>query len=427
MSSIEIIGGEQLKGELKIQGSKNAALPIIAATILNKGITILKNCPKILDVFHMIKILEELGCKTSWDGNTLQVDSSTVTSTHVSEESVSKMRSSILYLGALLGRFHEVTIAYPGGCSIGKRPIDYHLNAIKKMNITQDFIGEDNSTIHCYTDKIIGSDIFLEFPSVGATQNIILAAVLSEGVTRIFNAAREPEITEVCNYLIDAGARICGKGSAFIEVEGVKQLHDVEFRLSPDRIVAGTYMAAIAATKGDAVFTNAPIKHLDSTIRILKRVGCNIKATEDTIRIYNRHRPIPIDVLKTQPYPGFPTDMQSQLMSILCLADGESTIVEEIFESRYQNVAELRKMGAMIGLVAEENKAIITGVKRLRGATVYAHDLRGGAALVISGLVAEGTTIVRDATCIERGYEDICRDFMVLGAKTRYCSENAIG
>ncbi|MDF2944541.1 MAG: murA2, partial [Herbinix sp.] len=349
------------------------------------------------------------------------------TSTHVSEESVSKMRSSILYLGALLGRFHEVTIAYPGGCSIGKRPIDYHLNAIKKMNVTQEFLGEDDSIIHCYTNKIVGNDIFLEFPSVGATQNIILAAVLSEGVTRIFNAAREPEITEVCNYLIEAGARICGKGSAFIEVEGVKQLHDVEFRLSPDRIVAGTYMAAIAATKGDVLFTNAPINHLDSTIRILKKVGCNIETTEDTVRIYNRHRPIPIDVLKTQPFPGFPTDMQSQLMSILCLADGESTVVEEIFESRYQNVAELRKMGAIISLDDKENKAIISGVKRLQGATVNAHDLRGGAALVIAGLSAEGTTIVRDATSIERGYEDICRDLMILGAKARFCSENATG
>jgi UDP-N-acetylglucosamine 1-carboxyvinyltransferase len=295
------------------------------------------------------------------------------------------------------------------------------------MNVTQEFQGEDDCIIHCFTDKIIGNDIFLEFPSVGATQNIILAAVLSEGVTRIFNAAREPEIIEVCNYLIEAGARINGKGSAFIEVEGVKQLHDVEFQLSPDRIVAGTYMAAIAATKGDVVFTNTPIKHLDSTIRILRRVGCNIEATEDTVRIFNRHRPLSIDVLKTQPYPGFPTDMQSQLMSILCLADGVSTIVEEIFESRYQNVAELMKMGAFISLESKENKAIITGVKRLYGAVVNAHDLRGGAALVIAGLAAEGTTIIRDATSIERGYEDICRDMMLLGAKTRYCSENATG
>ncbi len=427
MSSIEVIGGEQLKGELKIQGSKNAALPVIAATILNKGISKLKNCPKILDVFHMIKILEELGCKISWDGNTLIVDSSTAYVTHVSEDSVRKMRSSILFLGAILGRFHEVTIAYPGGCSIGKRPIDYHLNAIKKMNVVQEYLGDDDSIIHCYTNKILGNDIFLEFPSVGATQNVILTAVLSEGVTRIFNAAREPEIIEVCNYLIEAGARICGKGSAFIEVEGVKHLHDAEFQLSPDRIVAGTYMAAIAATQGDAVLRNTPCRQLDSTIRILKKTGCNIETMEDVVKISNRNRPLPIELLKTQPYPGFPTDMQSQLMSVLCLAEGKSTIMEEIFESRYQNVDELMKMGSDIRLEAEGNKAIITGVKQLQGAVVHAHDLRGGAALVIAGLTAKDRTIVCDATYIERGYEDICRDLSILGAKIRYCSENILG
>jgi UDP-N-acetylglucosamine 1-carboxyvinyltransferase len=425
MSSIEVIGGKQLKGELKIQGSKNAALPIIAATILNKGITILKNCPKILDVIHMVQILEELGCKTSWDQDTLFIDSTIVTSTSVSEESVSKMRSSILYMGALLGRFHEVTIAYPGGCSIGKRPIDYHLNAIKKMNVEQEFSGKDNNIIHCYTEGIVGSDIFLEFPSVGATQNAILAAVLSKGVTRIYNAAREPEVTELCNYLNEAGARICGKGTAFIVVEGVRQLHDVEFTLSPDRIVAGTYMAAIAATGGEAVFINTPIRHLESVIRILRKIGCNIEDTEDTVQISMKQRPQPIELLKTQPYPGFPTDMQSQMMSILCRAEGKSTIIEEIFESRYQNVDDLRKMGAIISLEEKEKKAIITGVNELHGAVVDAHDLRGGAALIIAGLAAQGTTIIRGATYIERGYEDICRDLTKLDATIRYCSENA--
>lgn len=424
MSSIEIIGGEQLKGELKIQGSKNAALPVIAATILNKGISILKNCPKILDVFHMVKILEELGCKTTWEKNTLIVDSSTAKVTHVSEDSVRKMRSSILFLGAILGRFHEVTIAYPGGCSIGKRPIDFHLNAIKKMNVAQEFLGEDKSIIHCYTEKIIGNDIYLEFPSVGATQNAILTAVLSEGITRIFYAAREPEVIELCNYLIEAGAKINGEGTAFIEVEGVKQLHDVKFTLSPDRIVCGTYMAAVAAVKGEAILLNAPGWQLKSTISVLRNIGCDIEAYEGVIRISNKHRPQPINLLKTQPYPGFPTDMQSQIMSILCLANGESTIVEEIFESRYQNVDELRKMGAVIRLEEETNKAIITGVESLNGAVIHAHDLRGGAALIIAGLVSKGTTIVHDAAYVERGYEDICRDLAILGAKVRYCSEN---
>ena len=424
MSSIEVIGGEQLKGELKIQGSKNAALPVIAATILNKGISILRNCPKILDVFHMVKILEELGCKTSWDNNTLIVDSSSAYMTKVSEDSVRKMRSSILYLGAILGRFHEVTIAYPGGCSIGKRPIDRHLDAICKMNITQEFLGEEKNIIHCCTEKIVGNDIFFEKSSVGATQNVILTAVLSEGVTRIYNAAREPEVTEVCRYLIEAGARICGKGSDYIEIEGVKGLHDVEFTLSTDRIVAGTYMAAVAATRGDIVLLDTPDRQLTSTIRVLRRIGCDVEVLGNVIKIRSEKRPQPIEILKTQVYPGFPTDMQSQLMSILCLADGKSTIIEEIFESRYQNVEELRKMGAVISLQENENKAIITGVKGLHGAVVHAHELRGGAALVIAGLAAEGTTVVCDASYIERGYEDICRDLTLLGAKIRFRSGN---
>lgn len=426
MSSIKVFGGEQLKGELKVQGSKNAALPILAATVLLQGITILHNCPKILDVFHMIKILEELGCKTKWESNTLYINSSVITRTSVSEEAVKKMRSSVLYLGALIGRYHEATISYPGGCSIGKRPIDYHLKAFRELNVEIDFYGEDESMIHCYTKGILGNDIFFEFPSVGATQNVILAAVLSKGVTRIYNAAREPEVTELCNFLIAAGARIRGRGSAFLEIEGVKKLRDVEFNLSPDRIVAGTYMTAVAATCGDVILLDTPVRQLDSIIRVLRKMGCNITVSkENELRIRSDIRPYPVDVIKTKPYPGFPTDMQSQFMTVLCLAKGKSTIVEEIFESRYQNVNELIKMGACVDLDERENKAIITGVNQLHGAVVHAHDLRGGAALVIAGMAAQGVTIVRDATSIERGYEDICRDFAILGANIRYCSENA--
>lgn len=424
MSSIEVIGGEQLKGELKIQGSKNAALPVIAATILNKGISVLKNCPKILDVFHMVQILEDLGCAVSWEDNTLIVDSRQASVTHVSEESVRKMRSSILYLGAVLGRFHEVTIAYPGGCSIGARPIDYHLNALKKLNVTQELIDEDEKIIYCHTDRIKGNDIFLEFPSVGATQNIILTAVYAEGTTRIYNAAREPEVVELCNYLIEAGARICGKGTAFIEIEGVKRLHDVEYSLPSDRIVAGTYMSAVVTAGGNVVFNDVPVDHMESTIRILRKTGCLIDIDGNRVRVVAKRRPNPIELIRTQPYPGFPTDMQSQLMSVLCKADGVSTIHEQIFEYRFHNVNELRKMGASIELDNESNKATIYGVKSLHGALVKAHDLRGGAALVIAGLAAEGTTVVTEADSIERGYEDICRDLGVLGAKLRYCSDN---
>lgn len=426
MSSIKVIGGRELKGEVKIQGSKNAALPIIAATILNQGVTILRNCPKILDVFNMISVLKELGCVATWEGNTLIVDTTEITSTKVSESSVQKMRSSILFLGALLGRCQEVSIAYPGGCSIGIRPIDYHLDSIKKMNVSQDFLGEDNGIIHCYTNKIKGTDIFLKFPSVGATQNVLLTAVLAEGITRIFNAAREPEVIELCNFLMEAGARICGKGTAFIEIEGVKNLHDVDFTLSSDRIVAGTYMATVAATKGDVVLKDAPIHQIDSIIRVLNKIGCNIKTGNDYLRIRCDKRPLPYMMLKTKPYPGFPTDMQSQLMTVLSLATGKSVIVEEIFESRFQNVKELMKMGAKITVDESENKAVIVGVKSLEGAVVNAHDLRGGAALVIAGLGATGTTIVKDATSIERGYEDICRDLNSIGANVKYCSENIL-
>lgn len=426
MSSIKVIGGSRLNGELKIQGSKNAALPIIAATVLNKGITILRNCPRILDVFHMIKILKELGCAANWENNTLIIDTSKLTSAKVSESSVRKMRSSILFLGALLGRCHEVSIAYPGGCLIGKRPIDFHLDSIRKMNVSQEFLGEDKDIIYCRTDKIVGTDIFLKFPSVGATQNIILAAVLSEGVTRIFNAAREPEVLELCNFLAEAGARICGKGTAYIEIEGVKRLHDVEYTLSPDRIVTGTYMAAVAAAGGDVVLRSAPVHQIDSVIRVLKKVGCNIKTAEDYLRIRCDMRPSPLEILKTQPYPGFPTDMQSQLMTVLSLADGKSTIIETIFESRFQNVKELKKMGANITIDEKEKKAVIYGVKKLKGSVVKAHDLRAGAALVIAGIAAEGTTIIKESDTIERGYEDICRDLSSLGAKAGFCSENIL-
>lgn len=422
MSSIRVIGGSRLKGEIKIQGSKNAALPIIAATVLNQGITVLRNCPRILDVFYMISVLKELGCSVSWENNTLIVDASEITSAKVSEGSVQKMRSSILFLGALVGRCHEVSIAYPGGCSIGKRPIDYHLDSIRKMNVRQEFIGDEKDIIHCYTDKIIGTDIFLKFPSVGATQNIILAAVLSEGVTRIFNAAREPEVQELCNFLSMAGAKICGKGTSFIEIEGVKKLHDIEYTLPPDRIVTGTYMAAVAAAGGDVVLENAPVRQIDSVIRVLDKIGCKIRTTDDTVRIRTDRRPLSYDLLRTQPYPGFPTDMQSQLMTVLSLADGKSTIIEEIFESRYQNAFELKKMGADINIV--ERKAIITGVKKLEGAVVKAHDLRSGAALVIAGITAQGTTIVTDTTSIERGYEDICGDLSHIGANVSYYSES---
>ncbi|MDF2541802.1 MAG: murA2 [Herbinix sp.] len=416
MSNIEVVGGERLKGELKIQGSKNASLPLLAATILNKGTTVLKNCPKILDVFHMIKILEELGCTCEWEENTLYVDSSYIDTTTVSWDFVSKMRSSILFMGALLGRSHEVTIAYPGGCLIGERKIDFHLDAMKKMNVN--VVLNDNE-IKCQTCCIIGTDIILPKSSVGATQNIILAAVLSKGTTRIFNAAKEPEVIELCNFLMKAGARIHGMDTPMIEVEGVSRLHDVEYTLSPDRIVAGTYMTAVAAAYGNVILLDTPYRQLKSLIDVLRKTGCNIEAADDYLKISNDQRPRPIEQIRTQPYPDFPTDMQSQMMSVLSLAHGDSTIIEEIFESRFQNATELNKMGARIDINEMEKKAVIHGVEKLNGAEVKALDLRSGAALVVAGLAAEGKTVIRSAEVIRRGYENIGRDLSTLGAKIK--------
>lgn len=423
MSSIRIIGGKRLEGELKIHGSKNAALPIIAATVLNKGITLLKNCPKIQDVYYMIDILRDLGCIAAWEGEQLYIDSSNIASTTVPEEYVREMRCSILFLGALLGRTKEVTIAFPGGCSIGKRPIDYHLDAMRTLNVDQTFSGPDQNIIHCKTSGIQGRKIKLQFPSVGTTQNIILATVVSEGRTIIQNAAMEPEVEELCRYLVAAGGIIKGIGTSNIVIEGVKQLHDVRFTLSSDRIVAGTYMVAIAASNGRATLQNCPINQLKSTIDVLRDAGCIINVNGNNVEVYRENGIIPIKLLKTKPYPGFPTDMQSQILTLLCLGEGRSIIQEEIFESRYQNIVELKKLGAKIRYKARKNRAVIDGVDKLSGGVVNAHDLRGGAALVIAGLVAEGTTIVQDITYIERGYEDICRDLSLLGGNLCYCSE----
>lgn len=415
MPNIIVNGGQRLVGELTIQGSKNAALPILAATILNKGITRLKNCPNIIDVNNMILVLKELGCNVYSDGEYLVIDSSNITSTKVSEDCVNKMRSSTLFIGALLGRYKEVSISFPGGCKIGSRPINYHLEAFKKMNIE---INSDigNKTIICKTKEIIGRDINLEFPSVGATQNIILASVLASGTTRIYNSAKEPEVSELCNFLNKAGAKIHGMGTSRITIDGVKELQDVEYSLISDRIVAGTYMSAVMATYGDVVFRLAPKEHLESVITTLRKMGANINIGDDYCRISSSVRPKALKEVNTNPYPGLPTDMQSQLMSVLCLSDGKTIIKENIFELRFQNVDSLRRMGANINEI--NKKAVeVNGVKQLYGAHVSAKDLRGGAALIIAALAGEGKTIIENSTYIDRGYEDIILDLQSLGGK----------
>jgi UDP-N-acetylglucosamine 1-carboxyvinyltransferase len=415
MAFIEIVGEKQLNGEVNIQGSKNAVLPILAATVLVNGISKINRCPKILDVFHMIKILEAIGCIVKWEESSVIVDTRSIHTTIVPEELVRKMRSSIILMGAMLGRSGEVTITYPGGCTIGKRPIDYHLDAFKKMNV---HLEEEDGLIYCSTSSMKGADIVLKFPSVGATENIVLAAVLGKGATNIFGAAKEPEIIELCRYLNIAGAKIYGAGSGHIRIEGVDRLYDVEFTTASDRIVAGTYLAAVAGVGGEAVLKGIDSKSLSSVTDVLEKTGATIIKTRDDIIISSSGNIKPVPYLKTMPYPDFPTDMQSQMISVLMKGTGISRIEEDIFEGRYQNVYEQIKFGANIHI--DDRIAIITGVTKLKGCDVYASELRGGAALVIAGLMAEGKTRIYNTNFIERGYEDIVRDLKELGATISY-------
>lgn len=414
MSKIEVIGGKHLHGEIEIQGSKNAALPILAGCILNKGVSKINHCPKIQDVLYMNKILESVGCKIFFDRNTLVIDAGIIDSDVIPEQYVGTMRSSIILLGSMLGRMKHVTIAYPGGCSIGARPIDIHLDALRKMNIE---IAEEENVIHCKTDKIIGADIQFRFPSVGATENIILAAVLAEGVTIIRNAAMEPEIIELCRYLKSLGAKIEGEGTQKIRIEGVEKLHDTEYTVVSDRIVTGTYMAALAAAGGSISLKTDCMEQILSTTWVMRKIGCEVETGGDYLTISSEGRKQGIQNLKTEPYPGFPTDMQSQIMAILIHANGVSTIYEEIFESRFKTADEFMKMGAKIEI--DDRIATIHGVDKIHGTDLMAFDLRGGAALVVAALLAEGRSIISGSEYIERGYEDICSDLRNLGADIR--------
>lgn len=415
MASYVICGGSRLCGDMFVQGSKNAALPILAAALLNDGVTTLENCPDILDVRHMIKIIESVGCLVERKGHQIIIHGGNVDVSSMRIDYVSKMRSSVILLGALLGRNGKVSIPYPGGCTIGKRPIDLHLSALRKMNVA---IEESNGMIHCFTKGISGCDIVLAYPSVGATENIILAAVLAKGTTTIHNPAKEPEVVDLCGFLNALGARVTGIGTETLVIEGVEHLkNNISYGIMADRIVAGTYMMAAAATGGNIRLLNVKEEDIRSIIRTLMYMGCSFNIQGSRIQLFSPEKMHPVDYICTEPFPGFPTDMQSQLMSTLTTVEGESCIVENVFEDRFKTAGELKKMGAKIEL--SQNEARITGIKALKGARVTAMDLRGGAALILAGLMAEGETVVEDTSFIERGYEDICRDFNALGAQIK--------
>ncbi len=410
MACYEIKGAASLKGEIRIQGSKNAVLPLIAASLLNKGTTVLHNCPDISDVNQMLGILTHIGCDVKKSADSVTINSAHFNAYRLPDEKVRCVRASVLMLGALLARTGNVIMEYPGGCHIGKRPVDYHLNAFKELGAVVD---EYDNVIKCSCTKLYGKTIRLPFPSVGATENVILAATGANGTTMIENAALEPEIDELCQFINSMGASVKGIGTDVITIKGGCSLHDTEWCVSSDRIVAGTYACAAAITGGDICCRMNSVKELESVINILKKTGCEIYYGNDYLRIAAADRLNSIDLLQTTPYPGFPTDMQSQLMSVLAIADGRSIIEENVFENRFQIVDELIKMGADIRV--EGNRAYINGVKAFKGARVKAHELRGGAALVIAGLGADGITYVEDTGYIKRGYEDIVGNITLLG------------
>ena len=400
-----------LKGTVRVSGAKNAVLPIIAATLLVDGVSVIKSVPNLRDVNVMSDLLRYLGAKVQYDGETLVVDATEIKETEAPYHLVNKMRASFLVMGSLLARFNTAKISMPGGCAIGTRPIDLHLKGFKAMGAE---IISDHGYIEAAAQKLSGSKIYLDFPSVGATENIMMAAVLAEGITTIENAAEEPEIVDLANFLNKMGAKVRGAGTNTIKITGVEKLEAVEHTVIPDRIEAGTYMVAAAMTRGDVFVDNVIIDHIKPVVAKLIEVGCTVEEHENGVRVIGAQEIMPTNI-KTLPHPGFPTDMQSQFMAMLCLAKGKSTITETVFENRFMNVPELIRMGANIEINGKS--AIVEGRDRLTGSEVMATDLRAGAALVISGLVAEGETIVKNIYHIERGYVDLVGKLSMLGAE----------
>jgi len=409
-----IVEGERrLCGEVKIQGAKNSALPILAATILTGDVCVIENCPRLSDIEAAADILEYLGCKVKMNGNVMTVDSRALTGCSIPDNLMREMRSSIVFLGAIAARCKQARLSLPGGCELGPRPIDLHLSALRKMGVE---INEEYGFLNCEVKgKIRGSSINLSIPSVGATENIMIAGALASGVTVINNAAMEPEIVDLANFLISCGAEIRGAGESCIIIEGKERLHGAVHKVMSDRIVAATYMAAAAITSGDITLTDTDSKSLGAVIPEFIEAGCQIETTDSVIRLRADGRVKAFKNVRTMPYPGFPTDAQAPLMALATVAKGNSMFVETIFENRYRHVGELRRLGASIKV--EGKIAVVEGVERLTGAAVRCTDLRGGAALVIAALAANGKSEIYEISHIERGYEDFDKVIGSLGGK----------
>ncbi len=417
MGSFEITGGIPLYGEVQIQGSKNTALPILAASVLIEGTTVLYNCPRIIDITYMIQILESLGCVVSWENmHVLRIDASNITGSVIPKNYANKMRSSITLLGSLLSRKKSAEMPYPGGCVIGDRPIEMHLHALTQMGVV---IETEESRLYASVDRLTGAKVRFQKNSVGATENAVLAAVLAEGTTHITGAAKEPEIMELCLFLKNAGADISGIGTDQLTINGVSSLKETVYEIIPDRIVAGTYLFAVAATKGTAILKDSPIGQLAGVLSAAREMGITVKEESGSLVIDARNGIYALPYIETKEYPGFPTDLQSVLLSALSLAEGKSVVREEIFDARFRTAEDLRHMGADIQIDSSGKTAFLTGVPKLFGTDVYAKELRGGAALAVAGLAAEGVTTVHNQYYIRRGYENIGRDLRSLGGNIR--------
>lgn len=415
MAKLIIEGPSKLQGEVFIHGAKNSTLPLLAATMLCKTDCVLHNCPILSDVDTSVNILQYLGCKTMRSGNDLLINSYNISKSDIPDFLMREMRSSIVFLGAIITRTGQANLSFPGGCEIGPRPIDLHLLALRKMGV---IIEENHGCLNCKTDgRLKGANIGFSFPSVGATENVMIAASCAQGTTVISNAAREPEIFDLADFLNKCGAKISGAGESTIVIEGVSSLTGCEHDVIPDRIAATTFMTIAAATGSTLLISNINPNHLEPVIPAFEESGCELKILNNQLQIAAPQRLNRIKSIRTMPYPGFPTDAQAPVMAMTALANGTSVFVENIFESRYKHVGELLRLGANIKV--EGRVAVVEGVRRLSGAPVEAADLRGAAALVVAGLAAEGITQVSGLKHLDRGYETIENSLNSIGATVK--------
>ncbi|MBO4925364.1 MAG: UDP-N-acetylglucosamine 1-carboxyvinyltransferase [Clostridia bacterium] len=412
MEGFRVLGGEKIEGEVCLQGAKNAVLPILAAALLPEGGCAIRSCPDIRDVRAMAQILDTLGCSCRMENGEMQIESGGLCRWEMPEGLSKQIRSSVFLLGPILAKMRRATVPYPGGCEIGLRPIDLHLKGLRALGVR---IEEGGGVLECDGQGMHAGDVYFDYPSVGATENVMMAAALLPGVTCVHNAAREPEIEDLQGFLNALGGRVTGAGTALIRIEGVKKLRGAAYTPIPDRIAGGTYLCAGAAAGGNVTVLNARPRDLIPVTEKLREMGCRIHTGESTVTLEAPRRLRAFSRLRTEPHPGFPTDMQAQMLSVACGAEGTSVIVENVFENRFAHVADLQRMGADIRVSGRT--AVVQGVPELHGARVAARDLRGGAALVIAGLAARGETLVENAGIIDRGYPRLEDTLRRLGAR----------